>query len=69
MREKGVTKTLIFILILGLNYIPLVFLPLVNGISGNIGGFPIVWIYMIIWVLYSFTMLVITYLIDRKLGD
>lgn len=69
MKEKRLTKTLIFILILELNYLPIVFLPILNRIGGNIGGFPIVWVYMITWVLYSFTMLVITYLIDKKLGD
>jgi len=68
LKEIKLTKTTIFTIILGLNYFPLVFLPSINRISGNIGGLPIVWVYMILWVLYSFILLVVAYSIDRRFG-
>ncbi len=63
----GTLKTKIFILIIVLNYIPLLFLPIVNNMRGSIGGLPILWIYMILWVLFSFSMLVIAYVVDRRM--
>jgi len=69
LKEKSSKKPAAFILILGLNYFPIIFLPIINEVGGNIGGFPIVWVYMIIWVLFSFTLLVIAYFIDKRLGE
>ncbi len=52
-----------------LNYIPLVFLPYVNSLGEFAPGLPLVWIYMVGWVLFSFTLLVLAYIIDKKAGE
>lgn len=66
MVSSGIKK-LLFITLILLAYIPVFFIDAVNKSNVFIGSIPAIWVYMILWTLYTFMLLVIAYYIDRKL--
>ncbi len=58
----------LYIILLVLAYIPFLGLLLSNSAEPRIAGIPLVWFYSMVWVLFVFTLIVIVYFIDRKVG-
>lgn len=59
---------IVFILLLFLAYLPAVFVPMLSRSSTSISGIPLLWVYMLFWVLYAYGLLVVAYIVDKKMG-